>query len=134
MGVFTILILDNLLYSSEHIWVRVEGDRGYIGITDFAQHYMNVIVYIELPELEMQVEAGSEIGVIESIKGVSPIFSPVGGTIVEVNEEVQVDTQLLQDDPYSNHIAVILMNNKEDLKNLLTPDGYRILCDETEQN
>jgi glycine cleavage system H protein len=132
--VFSIVILDDLLYSPEHIWVRVDEDRAYIGITDFAQHYMNVIVYIELPELDAEVETGSQIGQIEHIKGVSALFSPVGGTIVEVNEEVQVNTQLLQEDPFSNHIAVILMNNKEDLNNLLTPDGYKILCDETEPN
>lgn len=126
------MIPDNLLYSREHIWARIEEDRAYIGITDFAQHYMNVIVYIELPELEMKAEAGSQIGLIESIKGVSPIFSPVGGTIIEVNEEVEINTQLLQDDPYSNHIAVILLDNKGDLKNLLSADDYKILCDETE--
>lgn len=133
MEVFVILVLDDLLYSSEHIWVRVEDELAYIGITDFAQHYMNVIVYIELPELDIEVESGSQIGQIEHIKGVSPLFSPLSGTIVEINEEVQVDTQLLQDDPYSNHIAVISMQNKEELKDLLTPDDYKIYCEKMKQ-
>ena len=134
MEVFAILVLDNLLYSSEHIWVRVEDELAYIGITDFAQHYMNVIVYIELPELGLEVEKDSQIGQIEHIKGVSPLFSPISGKIVETNEEVEVDTQLLQDDPYSNHIAVISIKDKAELQGLLTADGYKTLCAEIKQD
>ncbi|MEA1962099.1 MAG: glycine cleavage system protein GcvH [Bacillota bacterium] len=126
-------ILENLYYSTEHEWVRVEGEKAYIGITDYAQHHLGDIVFVELPELEAEVEAGTEMGVIESVKAVSEMFSPVGGTIVVINEALEESPELLNEDSYENFIAVVEMNNLEDLGTLLNPEQYEALCAKEEQ-
>lgn len=122
----------NLLYSVEHEWVRVDGDRAYIGITDYAQHNLGDIVFVEMPELDEEIETGAQIGVVESVKAVSSMFSPVGGTIVEINEELEDSPELLNEDCYNNHILVVEISNKEDLNELLSPEKYEELCKEEE--
>ncbi|HZK86597.1 MAG TPA: glycine cleavage system protein GcvH [Syntrophomonas sp.] len=126
-------IPEDLLYTTEHEWVRVEGDQAYIGITDFAQHNLGDIVYVELPELDEEVEAAAQVGVIESVKAVSSLFSPVGGTIIAINEELEDAPELLNEDPYANHILIVRMNHPDDLDQLLTPAKYTVLCEEAEQ-
>ena len=126
-------IPEELFYSNEHEWVRVEGNQAYIGITDFAQEHMGDIVYVELPELDAEVEAGEQVGVIESVKAVSSMFSPVGGKIVAINDELEDAPELLNEDPYKNHILVVLMNNPDELDQLLTPVKYAALCEEEER-
>jgi glycine cleavage system H protein len=126
-------IPEELFYSNDHEWVRVEGDQAYIGITDFAQDHMGDIVYVELPELDAEVEAGEQVGVIESVKAVSSMFSPVGGKIVAINEELEDTPELLNEDPYKNFILVVLMNNPDELDQLLTPVKYAALCTEEER-
>lgn len=126
-------IPENLYYSTEHEWVRVEGEKAYIGITDFAQEHMGDIVYVELPELDAEVTAGEQVGVIESVKAVSSLFSPVGGTIITVNEALEDTPELLNEDPYENHILVVQMNDSGDLDALLTPVKYAQLCEEEER-
>lgn len=121
----------NLLYSTEHEWVRVDGDQAYIGITDYAQDHLGDIVYVEMPELEDETEAGAQIGVIESVKAVSELFSPVGGTVIEINEELEDMPELINQAPYEHHIVIISMNNPDDLKRLLTPEKYTALCEES---
>ena len=113
-------IPEDLLYTTEHEWVRVEGDQAYIGITDFAQHNLGDIVYVELPELD-------------EVKAVSSLFSPVGGTIIAINEELEDAPELLNEDPYANHILIVRMNHPDDLDQLLTPAKYTVLCEEAEQ-
>lgn len=124
-------IPEDLLYSTEHEWVRVDGDKAYIGITDYAQDHLGDIVYVEMPELDDEIDAGTQIGVIESVKAVSEMFSPVGGAIININEELESSPELLNQDPYANYIVIVAMNNKDDLKNLLTPDKYAALCEES---
>ena len=126
-------IPEDLLYTTEHEWVRVEGDQAYRGITDFAQHNLGDIVYVELPELDEEVEAAAQVGVIESVKAVSSLFSPVGGTIIAINEELEDAPELLNEDPYLNHILIVRMNHPDDLDQLLTPAKYAVLCEEAEQ-
>ena len=126
-------IPEDLLYTTEHEWVRVEGDQADIGITDFAQHNLGDIVYVELPELDEEVEAAAQVGVIESVKAVSSLFSPVGGTIIAINEELEDAPELLNEDPYLNHILIVRMNHPDDLDQLLTPAKYAVLCEEAEQ-
>lgn len=123
-------IPEDLLYSTEHEWVRVEGDQAYIGITDFAQDHLGDIVFVEMPELDDKIEASAQIGVIESVKAVSELFSPVGGTIFEINEDLEHSPELLNQDPYTNYIVIVSMNNPDDLKSLLTPEKYASLCEE----
>lgn len=126
-------IQEGLYYSVEHEWLRVEDDKAYVGITDFAQQHLGDIVFVELPELDEAVEAGGQIGVIESVKAVSSTFSPVSGTIIEVNEELENAPELLNEDPYGQHIAVIKMNNTADLDGLLNETQYSELCEKEEQ-
>jgi glycine cleavage system H protein len=126
-------IQEGLYYSVEHEWLRVEDDKAYVGITDFAQQHLGDIVFVELPELDEAVEAGGQIGVIESVKAVSSMFSPVSGTIIEVNEELENAPELLNEDPYGQHIAVIKMNNTADLDGLLNETQYSELCEKEEQ-
>jgi glycine cleavage system H protein len=79
-------IKEGLYYSDEHEWVRVDGEKAYIGITDFAQHQLGDIVFVELPDLDSEFEAGESIGVIESVKAVSDMHTPVSGMVIAVNE------------------------------------------------
>ena len=122
-----------LYYSVEHEWVRVEDDKAFIGITDFAQHHLGDIVFVELPVLDDTVEPGGQIGVIESVKAVSSMFSPVSGTIIEINEALEDAPELLNEDPYGQHIAVIKMDNKVDLDSLLDEAHYSELCEKEDQ-
>jgi len=122
----------DLLYTSEHEWIRVDGDQVYLGITDYAQHHLGDIVFVELPELDAEVISGDSIAVVESVKAVSSVYSPVGGTVVENNEELEDSPELLNEDPYTNHIAVININNPDELEDLMSPAAYEAFCAEQE--
>lgn len=124
-------IPEDLLYSTEHEWVRVEGNQAYIGITDYAQDHLGDIVFVEMPEPGLETEAGGQVGVIESVKAVSELYSPVGGTVLEINEELESAPELLNQEPYGTHIVVVDMNNPDDLQDLLTPEKYAALCEES---
>jgi len=126
-------IPENLYYSNEHEWVRVEGEQAYIGITDFAQEHLGDIVFVELPELDTETAAGDQVGVIESVKAVSSMFSPVSGTIAGINEALEDAPELLNEDPYENYILIVEMNDPGELDVLLTPVKYAQLCEEEEQ-
>ncbi len=122
----------DLLYTSEHEWIRVEGDQVYLGITDYAQHHLGDIVFVELPELDTEVVTGDSIAVVESVKAVSSVYSPVSGTVVENNEELEDSPELLNEDPYTNHIAVINISNPDELEDLMSPADYESFCAEQE--
>jgi len=122
----------DLLYTSEHEWIRVEGDQVYLGITDYAQHHLGDIVFVELPELDTEVVSGDSIAVVESVKAVSSVYSPVSGTVVENNEELEDSPELLNEDPYTNHIAVINISNPDELEDLMSPADYESFCAEQE--
>ena len=120
----------NLLYTREHEWIRVEEDKGYMGITDFAQDHLGDIVFVEIPELDSETGAGEAIAVIESVKAVSSVYSPVSGTILEVNEELEESPELLNEEPYENYIAEVSIDNAEELKQLMPADEYESFCKE----
>ena len=122
----------NLLYTSEHEWIRVDGDQVYLGITDYAQHHLGDIVFVELPELDTEIVSGDSIAVVESVKAVSSVYSPVSGTVVENNEELEDSPELLNEDPYTNHIVVISISNPDELKDLMSPAAYEAFCAEQE--
>lgn len=126
-------IPQELLYTREHEWIKVEGQRAWIGITDYAQHNLGDIVFVELPELDTEVEAGGSIAVIESVKAVSSVYSAVAGTVVEANTELEEAPEKLNEEPYENWILVIEMTNSDDLKTLLSAAEYEQLCLEEEQ-
>ncbi len=125
---------EKLLYTKDHEWISVAGEKSYIGISDYAQTHLGDIVYIELPELDMEAAAGDSIGVIESVKAVATIFCPVDGTIVEVNEELEESPELINQDPYENWIAVFEINNRDDLDSLMNAQVYAEYCKSQAEN
>lgn len=125
-------IPENLLYTNEHEWISVEGSQGRIGISDYAQHHLGDIVYVELPEAGLEVATRDAIGVIESVKAVASMFTPVGGTVLEVNEELESAPELLNEDCYANWIAVIELNDKSELDKLMDAQAYAAFCETLE--
>jgi glycine cleavage system H protein len=122
-------ILKNLKYSKTHEWVRVEDGIAYVGITDFAQHALGDIVYVELPEVDSEISKGDEVSNIESVKAASPVFSPVSGTIVKVNEDLEDDAELINHKPYDAYIYAIELSNPEEIEELLDADQYEEFCE-----
>ena len=123
-------IPSELRYSSDHEWVRVEDGRVRAGITDYAQDALGDVVFVDLPEVGIQVEQGASCSEVESTKSVSEIYAPVGGTIVEVNGELADYPQRLNDDPYGEGwIFVIEPADEAQLGGLLDAEGYRALIE-----
>ncbi|MBW2974526.1 glycine cleavage system protein GcvH [Candidatus Woesearchaeota archaeon] len=116
---------DDLKYSKEHEWVKVEGDIVTAGVTDFAQQQLTDIVFVELPEKGKHVEAGRQMAVIESVKSVSDVFSPVTGEVIEVNDKLSDSPDIINKDPYGEGwIAKVRMENKEELNSLMSSQDY----------
>jgi len=121
-------IPDELRYSADHEWVRVEGSRVRIGITDFAQDNLGDVVYVQLPELGATAEAGQSVSEVESTKSVSDIYVPVTGTIVEVNSDLDGSPDLLNRDPYGDGwIFVVEVADASQIDGLLVAEAYRDL-------
>lgn len=115
----------NLKYSKEHEWVRLEGRRAVVGITDYAQSQLGDIVFVELPEIGATTTVGKRFSVVESVKAVSDIFAPVGGTVVEVNEVLTDAPEKVNGDPYGEGwIAVIEMPEGTTLTDLMDNEVY----------
>ena len=117
-----------LYYSEDHEWVRVEDGVATIGITDFAQHSMGEIVYVEMPMEEDELDAGDVFGVLESVKAASDSFTPVSGEVVEVNEALEDEPELINENPYDAWILKIMMSNASELKDLMSPEEYEEFC------
>ena len=117
-------VIEGLYYSESHEYVRVEGDVAYIGITDYAQHALGNVVYVDLPEVDDEVEAGEEFGAVESVKAASDIISPVSGTIIEVNEALDDQPELLNEDAYENWIIKVELSDKSELDSLMDAKAY----------
>jgi glycine cleavage system H protein len=116
---------EELKYSKEHVWVRVEGDSAVIGITDFAQEELGAITGVELPDEGDEVEQDDSIGSIEARKTVADIYAPFSGIVLSVNQEVLDTPALLNDDPYDGGWLVeVALNDRDELKGLMTADDY----------
>lgn len=116
---------EELKYSKEHVWVRVEGDSAVIGITDFAQEELGAISGVELPDEGDEVEQDDSVGSIEARKTVADIYAPFSGVVLSVNQEVLDTPTLLNDDPYDGGWLVeVSLNDREELKGLMTADDY----------
>ncbi len=116
---------DDLKYHKEHTWVRVEGNKATMGITNYAQEALGDIVYIDLPEVDGTAEANAEVSEIESTKATSSVISPVSGTIVEVNEELSETPEIINEEPYGKGwIAVIEVSNDSELNDLMDASEY----------
>ena len=121
-------VIEGLYYSESHEYVRVEGDFGFIGITDYAQHELGNVVYVDMPEVDDEVEAGEEFGAVESVKAASDLNSPVSGTVVEVNEALEDEPELLNQDAFENWIIKVEMSDKSELDNLMNASEYEEFC------
>jgi len=117
----------SLQYSRSHEWLSQDGDSAVVGITDFAQHELGDVVFINLPEVGDEVVAGEAFGDVESVKAVSDLISPVSGTVSEINEELLDAPELLNEDPYENWI--IKVDNVTDTEDLLSAAAYADFCE-----
>lgn len=122
--------LENLKYSKDHEWVKIEGNKAYIGITDYAQHALGDIVFVELPEVGAELSGGDALGVVESVKAASDIYSPVFGTVLEVNEELLDSPEKINEDPYDSWIAVVELKDANEAEDLMSADEYSKFCTE----
>ena len=123
-------VIEGLYYSESHEFVRVEDKFGYIGITDYAQHALGNVVYVDMPEVDDQVEAGEEFGAVESVKAASDLISPVSGTVVEVNDQLADSPELLNADAFANWIIKVEMTDMAELDNLMGAADYEAYCKE----
>ena len=123
-------VLEGLYYSESHEYVRVEGEYGYIGITDYAQNALGNVVYVDMPEVDDEVEVGEEFGAVESVKAASDLISPVSGTVVDVNEVLGEEPELINKDPYENWIIKVELSDKGDLDNLMDAKAYVAFCEQ----
>jgi glycine cleavage system H protein len=122
-------IVEGLYYANTHEWVKVEDGFAYIGITDYAQESLGEIVFVELPEEETQLESGEEFAAIESVKAASDVISPITGTIVLVNDELEDSPELLNEDPYENWIIKVDLEDESELNKLLNATEYQEICE-----
>ena len=121
---------DDRQYSKEHEWIKMEGDHGTIGITDYAQQQLGDVVYVELPNVGTKLTANEVFGTIESVKAVSELFSPVGGEVTEVNQSVVDSPEMVNKDPHGNSwLMVIKVGDATELGKLLTVSQYQELID-----
>ena len=122
-------VIEGLYYSESHEYVKVEGNIGYIGITDYAQHALGNVVYVDLPDVDDEVTAGEEFGAVESVKAASDIISPVSGTIIEVNEALDDEPELLNKDAFGNWIIKVELSDKSELDSLMDAKAYEAFCE-----
>lgn len=117
-------ILEGLLYSKDHDWVKVEGNVAILGISDEAQHQLGEVVYVDLPAVDDELSAGDVYGVIESVKAASDSLTPVSGKVIAVNEELEDNPGALNEDPYGAWVLKIEMTDPSELDNLMDAQKY----------
>ncbi len=120
--------VNGLYYSESHEWVKVEGNIAIVGITDHAQHEMGDLSYVDMPEVDDELEKGEEFGAVESVKAASDLFSPVSGTVVEINEELEDAPELLNQDAFANWIMKVEMSDPSELEELMDAAAYEAMC------
>ncbi|HEX2945051.1 MAG TPA: glycine cleavage system protein GcvH [Clostridia bacterium] len=115
-------------FTKEHEWARLEGGEVYIGISDYAQHAMGDIVFVELPKAGKKIKAGEQVSVVESVKTASDVYSPVSGTVVRINDVLNDSPELLNAEPYENWIAVIAADDPAETDKLMNDQQYADFC------
>lgn len=121
-------VIEGLFYSESHEFVKVEGEYGYVGITDYAQNALGNVVYVDMPEIDDDVEAGEEFGAVESVKAASDLNSPVSGKVVEVNQTLEDSPELINQDAYANWIIKVELSDKGELDSLMDAKAYEAFC------
>lgn len=119
---------EGLFYTESHEYVRVEGEFGYVGITDYAQEQLGNIVYVDMPSVDDEVIAGEEFGAVESVKAASDLMSPVSGVVVEVNEALEESPELINQDAYANWIMKVKLSAPSEVDDLMKAADYEKLC------
>lgn len=118
-------ILEGLYYAESHEYVKVEGEYGYVGITDYAQHELGNVVYVDMPDEGDEVTAGEDFGAVESVKAASDLISPVSGEVVEVNEALTDSPELVNSDPYANWIIKVKLSDPSEVESLMDAAAYK---------
>lgn len=127
------MVPDNLKYTKEHEWIKIEGEECIIGITDYAQASLGDITYVELPDVEAKVSQNEPFGVVESVKAASDIYAPVSGEVIEVNKNLNDTPEIINQSPYDEGwIARIKIEDMDELKNLMDSAAYEELIKEKE--
>ncbi|MBQ4483507.1 MAG: glycine cleavage system protein GcvH [Prevotella sp.] len=121
-------VIEGLYYSESHEYVRVEGDFAFVGITDYAQHALGNIVYVDMPDVDDEVTAEEDFGAVESVKAASDLISPVSGTVVELNEALEDQPELINQDAFENWIIKVELSDKGELDNLMDAAAYEAFC------
>ena len=122
-------VIEGLYYSESHEYVKVEGEFGYVGITDYAQEQLGNVVYVDMPEEGDEVTAGQEFGAVESVKAASDLISPVSGEVVEVNAELEDQPELVNSDAFANWIIKVKLSDTSELDRLMGAADYRKCCE-----
>jgi glycine cleavage system H protein len=122
-------ILREALYTKDHEWIKADGNKAYVGITDFAQDSLGDIVFVDLPEVGSEFEKGEVFGAVESVKAASDLYIPVSGKVLEVNEELADNPEYINQDSYKNWIISVELSDNSQLKELLDAENYEKLCD-----
>ena len=118
-------VIEGIKYADSHEWVKVEGNIGIIGISDYAQHSLGDIVYVDLPSEGEEISKGEEFGAVESVKAASDLISPVSGEVVEVNEALADSPELINSDPYENWIIKVQLSDASEAENLMDAAAYK---------
>lgn len=121
-------VIEGLYYSESHEYAKIEGDFAYVGITDYAQNALGNVVYVDLPEVDDEVEADEDFGAVESVKAASDLISPVTGTVVEVNEALEDKPELLNENPFENWIIKVKLSDTAEIDNLMDAQSYEDFC------
>ena len=123
-------IIENLKYTESHEWVSLDGLVATVGITDYAQHALGNIVYVDFPEVGDEVTAGEEFGAVESVKAASDLISPVSGEVIEINEALVDSPELINKDAFANWIMKVRVNDPGEVNELMGAKEYASLCEE----
>ncbi|MBQ2269785.1 MAG: glycine cleavage system protein GcvH [Bacteroidaceae bacterium] len=121
-------VIEGLYYSESHEYVKIEDEYGYVGITDYAQDQLGNVVYVDMPEVDDEVTAGEEFGAVESVKAASDLISPVSGTVVEINEELEDAPELVNKDAFANWIMKVKLSDPAEVEALMDAAAYEAIC------
>ena len=121
-------VIEGLYYSESHEYVKVEGEYGYVGITDYAQHQLGNVVYVDMPEVDDDVTAGEEFGAVESVKAASDLISPISGTVVEINEVLEDEPEQINKDAFANWIMKVKLSDASEFEGLMSASQYEEIC------
>ena len=123
-------VIEGLYYSESHEYVRVEGNTGFIGITDYAQNALGNVVYVDMPDVDDEITAGEDFGAVESVKAASDLLSPVSGTVLEVNEALEDQPELINQDAFENWIIKVELSDTGELVQLMDAKAYEAFCNQ----